>query len=1033
MWHSGCETVNPHVRAQGRLWRDLGGMEGVMFPPVPDRSLKGTNARFPPPPDSSSPDSILPKRNTSFLWNKNIQGSIDLDGSFDQDSFFQMHKHLLAESDQSTELEKSLYERRKGIAGTYSTLESKTHSEFTSAHETQLYAGMTTPYDELTYEETLFEVKVDGVKPPIVEKMESPLPQTSEEETALQNFLKQRQLSTRNKRNLPKLEPKKLQSDVDMLSNGTEEKGYPKKSNIPRRNPSLAPQSGLDRPRLKLRSESLRNGHSGHHHHRSVENKHNYDGMLSEGLIKSYIEERIKAVERQIRMEVTEEAHMRKHTRPKPKTPFPDMSSANAPTPGPSNSSSKEFILREIAAVLAAKGYLPSVQAQNQGLLKFTESSHFNELHDKGHLDRDDTLRPGSSITSSKLGKVQRYKAASPRSSPLRARKGGQNSASSTYKSHKESNRDTSLRSIQDSPKSKRSSHFSTHSVAEVADLKRRKRKTNGSRSSLTSLLRTQDSSSSDTDLANTFRSRQQSIISKISTTHAHPSDMGNNCSDNQGNLKQGIYASPSFPANEQSTSLNESNKTHDEKPPQVVHSEKNIENPQPLPGLKNVVEVKTEQVSATTTPSKPSEETSNAAPELAPKANRRIPPPRPPAPSIPIYQSISPSGSSHYQQIQGQVLTATKLLPPVIPPKGPPPPVPKRPKRIWNPHSKPELPLPAKLSSSVPAAPEAKILPSVKENKTYVSKEEVSVTSSPSESPVSKATTTSTIESENTTDTGITCITNQTQETQLSLTQETVEKDPSEESKEAAKDSASGSPQRVSRDQHVAGSRGDCREGSPQQSSPTRQSLGRSSATSHHNEDRSETDYFLMDDHTAGRPTSHEREGVFVWPTPQVAIALSGLTVSNGTQRCRLVGSSEECVGPEPSAMFIPLPHSHSPSLPLSLTPTLPPSLSLPPTVLIMKERTGGLREYPDFMVVQILHFRISTSHASERIASSNHDWGSSQIWGRACAVRRLSSRLKTSYQKTEDYLISPRHSFSGFTGKEFILAPGVGGGLQI
>ncbi|XP_064110229.1 serine/arginine repetitive matrix protein 1-like [Macrobrachium nipponense] len=835
-------------------------MEGVMFPPVPDRSLKGTSARFPPPPDSSSPDSILPKRNTSFLWNKNIKDSIDLDGSFDQDSFFHMHRHLLAESDQSTELEKSLYDRRKGIAGTYSTLESKTHSDFTSAHETQLYAGMTTPYDELTYEETLFEVKVDGVKPPNAEKMESSLPQTSEEETALQNFLKQRQMSVKNNRSLAILEPKKLKADGEVMSKTKEEKCYPKKSNIPRRNTSLAPQSGKDCPRLKLRSESLRTGHGGHHHHRSADSKHSYDGMLSEGLIKSYIEERIKAVERQIRMEVTEEAHMRKHTRPKPKTPFPDMSSANPPVPGPSDSSSREFILREIAAVLAAKGYLPSVQAQNQGVLQFTEPSHFNELHDKGHHDRDDTLRPASSITSSKLGKVQRYKAASPRSSPLRSRKAALNSASSTYKSHKESNRDASLRTTLDSPKSKRSSHFSAHSVAEMVDLKRRKRKTNGSRSSLTSLLRTQDSSSSDTDLVNTVRSRQQSIISKKATTHAHSSDAGNNCGNSQGSLKQGVYTMPSFADNEQSENLNERNKTADEKPSPLVPPEKNLKESQPTPMLQNTAEIKTEvkiETKASTTPSKPPEEANSAAPELAPKANRRIPPPRPPAPSIPIYQSISPSGSSHYQSIQAQPLPPTSLIPPVIPPKGPPPPVPKRPKRTWQTQSKPELPLPVKMSSPPPVETKDINPPAIKQNKIYASKEELSAPISPSESPVSKATTTSTIESENTTDTATTtCATGETQ--QSLLAQEAVEKHPSEEPQEAAKDSESGSPERLSRDQqHVAGSKRDSRAGTPQQGSPARQSLGRSSATSHHNEDRSETDYFLMDDHTAGIHTT--------------------------------------------------------------------------------------------------------------------------------------------------------------------------------
>ncbi|KAK7085070.1 hypothetical protein SK128_019608 [Halocaridina rubra] len=825
----GCETVNPHVRAQGRLWRALGGMEGVMFPPVPDRTLKGTSAHFLPHPDSSSPDSILPKRNTSFLWNKAIQESMELGGSFDQDTFFHMHRHLLAESDQSTELEKSLYERRRGIAGTYSSLESKTHSEFTSAHETQLYAGMTTPYDELTYEETLFEVKVDGEKALNTEKGESSLPQTSEEENALRNFLKQRKADTMSSLISVKHEAMNMQPEMQVLSNKKEEKSYSKKTGFSRRNSSLIGNAVMERPHLKFRSGSIRSGH--HHHHRSADKEQISDGMLSEGLIKSYIEERIRAVERQIRQEVAEEAHiLKKHSRPKPKTPFPDMSSANIPESGPSDASSKEFILREIAAVLAAKGYLPRVQAQNQDILQYSDNSLGKAVQQKAQFDRNDSAR----MSHSKLSKIQRHKLASPRGSPQRIRRVSQNSVNSTYKSHKDTQRESTLKSGQTSPKSKHSSRFSMNSVKEITELKRRKRKSNGSRSSLTSLLRTQESSSSDTD-AVTMRSRQQSIASK-KTTKSKLSF--NNSLPNQ---KQALNTSSGYFVSEQPDTGHGNDFIIDEMPSielqekEVTYKMADHTMPVQVPMQQDSMETLT----AAPSTSKQVENDEMPAPSVVPRSQRRVPPPRPPAPSLPIYQSISQAGSStNYQHGTPQPLPATNIVPTIVPPKGPPPPVPQRPKKFIS-----KVPSKAEITtreSQITTKPAMKITGKTTENPIYFSRKE---SSTDPQGPSDK-----TLTSQITNGTVSTFLSNSTQQTTIQEEDEAAVG----KAKQPNKELNAGTPGRSSRE-NQAGSQRDSRTGSPQQSSPARQSLGRSSATSQHNEDRSETDYFLMDDHTAG------------------------------------------------------------------------------------------------------------------------------------------------------------------------------------
>ncbi|ROT73172.1 hypothetical protein C7M84_008400 [Penaeus vannamei] len=471
MLHSGCETVNPHLRAHTRLWRTLGGMDDVMFPPVPDTALKGTHTHFPLPADSSSPESFLPRRNTSFLWDKTVQDNTDFESSFDPDAFFRQHRHLLAESDHSTELEKSLYDRRKGIAGTYSTLESKSPSGFTSAHDTHLYAGMTTPYDELTYEETLFEVKVDRLQPraPSLRgaKAESSIPPTSEEEAALQVFLKNRQLKAQAE--AAKHEPSKTKSEVEALKKAKEERNYSKRNttSFGRRGPGLRPRRA---PTAPAPSPAARASAS----------------AAAPTTTTASTPRRTPAW--------TTASRSRSSSR----------TSRSASRPWSARSGrSKEYILREIAAVLAAKGYLPGAQAApGDGAPRPKDPSPSRrEPPTEGASPRQPRHRAAG---VQQLSRVQRYKSVSPRSTPPRARKAAVHSNASTYRSHKEPKREPAA---QDSSLPKTSGSLA--SSGDAGDAKRRKRRSTGSRSSLTSLLRAPETSSSDTELDNSFRSRR--------------------------------------------------------------------------------------------------------------------------------------------------------------------------------------------------------------------------------------------------------------------------------------------------------------------------------------------------------------------------------------------------------------------------------------------------------------------------------------------------------------------------------------------
>ncbi|KAF2367970.1 hypothetical protein FHG87_001286, partial [Trinorchestia longiramus] len=96
------------------------------------------------------------------LWKSNLQETSDFDDHFDSEQFMQTHRHLLPIDDHSSELERNLKNRRQRI-GTMSTVDSRIDRGFTSTDEINR-VELQSPYDELTYEETLFEVLDDRIQ-----------------------------------------------------------------------------------------------------------------------------------------------------------------------------------------------------------------------------------------------------------------------------------------------------------------------------------------------------------------------------------------------------------------------------------------------------------------------------------------------------------------------------------------------------------------------------------------------------------------------------------------------------------------------------------------------------------------------------------------------------------------------------------------------------------------------------------------------------------------------------------------------------
>ncbi|ROT73171.1 hypothetical protein C7M84_008399 [Penaeus vannamei] len=505
MLHSGCETVNPHLRAHTRLWRTLGAWTTSC-----SAGARHGPQRHPhplPAPRRLLVARVLPAAAQHVLpVGQDVQDNTDFESSFDPDAFFRQHRHLLAESDHSTELEKSLYDRRKGIAGTYSTLESKSPSGFTSAHDTHLYAGMTTPYDELTYEETLFEVKVDRLQPraPSLRgaKAESSIPPTSEEEAALQVFLKNRQLKAQAE--AAKHEPSKTKSEVEALKKAKEERNYSKRNTTsfgaaaPAWRRRRAPTAPAPSPAARASASA-----AAHHHHRLDARDGRQPGRPPLGVAHQVVHRGAhQGVERQIRQEVAEEASLVTRRAPQPQDALPRHDARAAAAADAEDSSSKEYILREIAAVLAAKGYLPGAQAAPGDGAPRRRTPPFQ----KGASVRGRQPAPARHRAAGvqQLSRVQRYKSVSPRSTPPRRAQGGRPLQRQHLRSHKEPKREPAA---QDSSLPKTSGSLA--SSGDAGDAKRRKRRSTGSRSSLTSLLRAPETSSSDTELDNSFRSRR--------------------------------------------------------------------------------------------------------------------------------------------------------------------------------------------------------------------------------------------------------------------------------------------------------------------------------------------------------------------------------------------------------------------------------------------------------------------------------------------------------------------------------------------
>ena len=523
MWQPRYETVNPKVWSNDHLELNSPSMDDVKFPSRPDPSLRGVRtAPHPNHPsliDTSSLESIVPQKNTSFLWGANLR---DIGNGFDHDAFLQMHRHLLSGNERPIDLEENLLERRKRVIDTYSSLESRgrAQSGMSSSQDTHLYAGISTPYDELTYEETLFEVKVDKLSQNKIEH------QISEKMYGDLNYLKNRRMKTSGE-----WIPDRLTSG----NHGNSTKNDRKRINDSSHHVNFAGiENELLPPQLKhnpLRQRSASFYHPNRTLSPFVKEEESTDELISDSLIKAYIEERIKTVEKQIRKEVSEETQQntKKQSQKTEKINRSfrkqhNKSNNKVQNNNSSDNSSKDSILKEIVAVLIAKGYLHS----SNGTLKQKNSSDDTSISEEDSLvTKKSSNEVNRSVRNHKnyrniksqmiesdspdINKKFHNLPQMPRSNSNSFKKSSNSSLSktddlspilspsSTFKSHKDSRRQQSL----DSGRSSLHETIITtsgHSLIESAEARRRRLKSFGSRTSLTSLLRTQDSSSSDND-----------------------------------------------------------------------------------------------------------------------------------------------------------------------------------------------------------------------------------------------------------------------------------------------------------------------------------------------------------------------------------------------------------------------------------------------------------------------------------------------------------------------------------------------------
>lgn len=497
-----CETVNPIIKNKTFFYTEVVKMDDLRFPSRPDQTLRGNRyhkRQMIPVEETTSDDVAFPRE--SYLWKSNRQNTEEFEAHFDSKSFLQTHGHLLPPSSDhsAVELEKNLRNRRRRINTTSSVDSKPGHGGFTSNDEAIGRMEMHSPYDELTYEETLFEVDDDRIQARSVTSHDDDESEPASVNRNMVLSLNRRKRQRINNKELEMVGPQRSYSGQTLINN-LKQRDYSEEGR------HLKRKSLNDSTNLKIAYQAKQKQKP------NFGDQESADDMIPEDILEEYIEERIRAVEIQIRNEVLRDSQNLKRNNSQVRNfsgnslldKVPEQYSVELEQ---ADESSRDSLLKEIAAVLVSKGYVANVES---GLKVPREILRIAK--DKGF--QHDLKRRAESAVSDKSSKRSSDLI---RSRPLERRNHKRESTispPSTFKSHKESSRQhTSL----DSEKS--SMKHSDNRTSEGADARRRKFKSSGSRSSLTSLIRTPDSSSSsDENISRRNHVKRSLSSSKISS-----------------------------------------------------------------------------------------------------------------------------------------------------------------------------------------------------------------------------------------------------------------------------------------------------------------------------------------------------------------------------------------------------------------------------------------------------------------------------------------------------------------------------------
>ena len=489
------ETINPRVQAANLSPTYIFSMENLRFPPVPDEELRGNRyikKNIVPVEKNSDEFGTAPK---SFLWKSDVQQTNDFQANFNPKFFLKNHGHLLAESDNSTELETKLSIRRRQINGG-----SSQGSKVEPTQEIQISKDtfedvrkeyFNTSYnDELTYEETLFEVHDDRIHA---------LSATShDDESELSSINMIKKVNPHNKP-VPPLPIKKNEPITPIYDNDFPD-NYRTCAHLKEPTRNIPRKKLNDSANQLIANKMKQNATSDNNRINRGTNE-----ALTKNIIEKYIEERIKAVEQQIRDEFIRGSQKEEQ----PEEPSENKKKLTLLDKVPerysieleqADESSRDSLLKEIAAVLVAKGYLTD-EGQDldlpRELAKITRNRYPSKMTEKAH--------PMIRTSSTKL--------------PDR------HHSHVHHCSHKHSKIRSPILSVKNFRNSRKNKQAKFDQKPESflelknIDSKRKKLRSSGSRSSLTSLIRVPDTSSSSDEFSSKVSHAKRSYSSSKKST----------------------------------------------------------------------------------------------------------------------------------------------------------------------------------------------------------------------------------------------------------------------------------------------------------------------------------------------------------------------------------------------------------------------------------------------------------------------------------------------------------------------------------